>query len=151
MEMVKYYDAVIDEHILSQLPIIFYDHPANTNLEVLDHVFKSIGDKNIPKLSMGDYSDWWKAREDTTWEATLKKGRLHLSTKEPKNRIQVNVFRDQQNCIIPLDNNVFDMNELTWVINQSIPLQVPHISVRARLNHKMILNDILHNYWKYKL
>ena len=151
MEMVQYYNTVIDEHIISRLPIIFYDHPANTNLEVLDHVFKIIGDKNMSKLSMGDYSDWWKAREGITWEAKLKQGHLHLSTKNPKDRIQVNVFRDQKNCAIPLDNNVFDMNELTWVINQSMPLQVPHISVRSRLNHKMILNDILHNYWKYKL
>ena len=151
MEMVKYYDAVIDEHILSQLPIIFYDHPANTNLEVLDQVFQTIGEKNIPKLSMGDYSDWWLIREKTSWEAKLNNGRLYLSTKEPKNGVQVNVFRDQQNCTISLDNNALDMNELKWETNQSIPLQVPHISMRARLNYKMILNDILHNYWKYKL
>ena len=150
-EMVQYFETVIENHTASQLPIIFYDHPGNTNLDVLDQVFQIIRDKNILKLSMTDFSNWWKNRDDIVWEAKLNDGKLHISTNNSRNSIKVIISKSEKNCSIPLVENQLAINELNWMPSQSIPLQVPHISVRAHVNYKMILNDLLHTYWKYKL
>lgn len=151
IQMIDYYETLIENHCFSKLPLFFYDHPSNTNLDVLNKVFQSIRNRNIPIMTMGEYADWWKIRSCCNWTANFQDGQLSISSNESNNRLQVIISHLNKAHSVPLAENDFSMNEIHWSPVQDTSLKHQHISVRARLNHKMIFNEILHAYWKYKL
>ena len=150
-DMVGYYETVIENHLTSRLPLFFYDHPANSDLEALSLLFENVRNRNIPVTTMGRYADWWKRRCATEWSARLEKERLHLSVNDVPNGIHLQMARPDQAYSGRLESGERPLNEIEWTAAKESPPLAPNISVRHRLNYKMVLNDILHIYWKYKL
>ncbi|MEE2876523.1 MAG: polysaccharide deacetylase family protein [Candidatus Neomarinimicrobiota bacterium] len=150
-EMIGYFESVIEDHLARKLPLFFYDHPANPDLEALNQLFQSVRNRNISVTTMGRYADWWKRRCSTDWSARLKEERFQLSPYHDADGIHVEVARPDGTHSQHLVSGEWPLSEIEWNSYRKAPSLSPHISVLHRLNYKMVLNNILHTYWKYKL
>lgn len=150
-EMKTYFGNVIEDHVASRLPLLFYDHPANADLEVLDWLFTSVRGMNVPVMTFGEYADWWETRRETGLTAQIDNGILQLSADGVDESVKVIVSQMGGRHLTAEKNGAVKLNEAGWTTSQARPVLKPHIAVRHGLNRKMIFNDILHHYWKRRL
>ena len=150
-EMKDYFETNMEDHLANRLPLFIYDHPANPDHEALDWLFQTVKERKISALTMGQYADWWKVRAGTHWSAQLKGGLLQLSSSDWDDSVKVEVSQSSNRNMMVGKNTDLKLTETAWLTTQPKTNRQPHISVLHRLNRKMIFNDILHTYWKYKL
>jgi hypothetical protein len=149
--MKDYFETNMEDHLANRLPLFIYDHPANPDHEALDWLFQTVKERKISALTMGQYADWWKVRAGTHWSAQLKGGLLQLSSSDWDDSVKVEVSQSSNRNMMVGKNTDLKLTETAWPRTQPKTNRQPHISVLHRLNRKMIFNDILHTYWKYKL
>tara|TARA_B100001123_G_C15343694_1_gene1036100 strand:- start:7725 stop:9278 length:1554 start_codon:yes stop_codon:yes gene_type:complete len=150
-DMVQYFQTAIEDRFVHQLPLLFYDHPANANLEALSRLFQIINERKVHITTMGHYVDWWKKRCALEWSALLNEEYLYLSVNGVSDGIHVEVTQPGKNASHHLESCKWSLDEINWIDTKRTSHLSPDISVRHRLNHKMVLNNIIHTYWKYKL
>jgi hypothetical protein len=150
-EMKNYFEIIMEDHLAGRLPLFIYDHPANPDHETLDWLFQTVKDRKIPAMTMGQYADWWKIRTETHWSARLENGHLQLSSSNLGDSVKIEVFQSDKCHTIAEKNSDLELTKTAWRTTEAKTNRQPHISILHRLNRKMIFNDILHTYWKYKL
>jgi len=65
--------------------------------------------------------------------------------------VKIEVFQSDGRHTIAEKNSDLELSKTGWRTTDAKTNRQPHISILHRLNRKMIFNDILHTYWKYKL
>ena len=150
-EMKDYFEIIMEDHLADRLPLFIYDHPTNPDHETLDWLFQTVKDRKIPAMTMGQYADWWKIRTETHWSARLENGRLQLSSSNLDDSVKIEVFQSDERHTIAEKNSDLELSKTVWRTTEAKTNRQSHISILHQLNRKMIFNDILHTYWKYKL
>lgn len=86
-QMKQYYSELIERKLLSQEPIILYDHPVmgiEKRPEVIDFIFAHIKAKpNIWSASMDDFCRFWARREKMQLSSSLQNNKLAISASNP--------------------------------------------------------------------
>ncbi len=86
-QMKQYYSELIERKLLSQEPIILYDHPVmgiEKRPEVIDFIFAHIkANPNIWSASMDDFCRFWIRREKMQLSSSLQNNKLTISAGNP--------------------------------------------------------------------
>ena len=69
-EMIDYFKRIIQQKIAWQEPLIIYHHPGHNYWRVLEAVFREVQDWQ--NLTMIEYADWWKKRQQAKFEDNHK-------------------------------------------------------------------------------
>ncbi len=72
--MKEYFRWQIARNVALNDPSIFYHHPTHEHWDVLADMFTDINDRGIAKYSFGEYSAWWKRREEVVYECRYEQG-----------------------------------------------------------------------------
>ena len=77
-QMIRYFASVVERKIALHEPIIFYHHPRDMHLPVLEWLFKEMRFKKVPVKTMGEYASWWKLRTDSIPDLQYANGKVRL-------------------------------------------------------------------------
>lgn len=79
-QMIRYFASVVERKIAVHEPIIFYHHPRDMNLAVLEWLFKEMRYEKVPVKTMGEYVWWWKMRASSIPELQYVNGKVNLQS-----------------------------------------------------------------------
>lgn len=147
-QMKDYFKDMMEAHITHRLPIFVYDHPSKANLEVLNWLFKTVRKQNIPVVSLKEYAAWWEKRASIRWTAKWDKGKVIIEDSSSDSSVSLLIRRSMKEWGNVSMRHEVDLGELDWKGRKSKHKTITPMSERNALNRKMIVNDILHHYWK---
>lgn len=68
-QMSRYFNQVIENKTSRFEPILFYHHPMQSGIDVIEQIFKEINKKDFKNLTFSEYADFWIKRKKNTFEA----------------------------------------------------------------------------------
>jgi hypothetical protein len=77
-QMIRYFASVVERKIAVHEPIIFYHHPRDMHLDVLEWLFQEMRYEKVPVKTMGEYASWWKMRTASIPELQHAYGKVRL-------------------------------------------------------------------------
>lgn len=63
-EKISYFKKIIDDVYQEERPVILYHHPHHQMWSVWKEIFSYVNEKNMQKMTMLEYFQWWKEREN---------------------------------------------------------------------------------------
>lgn len=145
-----YFDFVMAAHTQYRLPLFFYDHPSNANLDALNWLFERIGDRSIQQMTLADYSRWWIERSATKWTPFLEDGKIRTERSRHPASLNVQIHRGVHEWAVTEMKDEINLSDLSFRHEAAAATESP-MSVRSAYTWKMMVNDMLHNYWKFRL
>jgi peptidoglycan/xylan/chitin deacetylase (PgdA/CDA1 family) len=106
-DMMDYFEQVLLEKTSRFEPVLFYHHPLQPGLEVLDKVFSLVKSHQLKNLTFSEYAAFWKSRNTFTFEAYLDNGKVVFeNSSDPDKIIQVATERNTFDLITTSDGNL---------------------------------------------
>lgn len=104
-KMKNYFKFVLQNKLARFEPVIFYHHPLQPGLKVIDHLFQMVNIQELPNLTFLEYAEFWKARQASTFTAWVEDGGLSIKDiSHPQQYLQVSnshqsfrLVKDSQN------------------------------------------------------
>ncbi len=113
-QILSYFKQVI-EHQASRLePIILYHHPQQAGNKIFSKLFNQMDRRETCNWTMGAYARWWKERHNLRFEATLRNGRIHVSSRQPSSSQRAVVFVDSKRYSILSFNTAYTIDQLPF-------------------------------------
>jgi hypothetical protein len=77
-QMIRYFASIVERKIAVHEPIIFYHHPRDMHLDVLEWLFQEMRYEKVPAKTMSGYAWWWKMRSASIPELQYANGKVRL-------------------------------------------------------------------------
>lgn len=139
-EMVRYFNDVIDAKLVAREPMLFYHHPLNRHLSVLESMLKRMNENNITVGRMVDYALWWKRRLEVKVDIRINDAVIDLDITSPEATVWLHITRgDGTEAFAPMDRQIH-LDHLTWQ-PVPIPMRRDHMTSR-RFNPWIPINMI---------
>ena len=148
--ILNYYLKIIEVKCGLYQPIIFYHHPLHGYFDVFDSIFQHVQQNSIPVVSLGEYSDWWRKRNDITWNAEYSNGKiyLHSSNIDPSFWISATLPNNKQ--ILHPVTETSQLLENGNILEKKEPLYHYDVRKLRKKNLRMLVHDIEHYLGKIK-
>ena len=149
-QILQYYMKRVDEKIILGDPIIFYHHPSHKHLNIFSKIFKNIHEENIPVITMGDYSSWWRKRSEFNWEANYINNQLHVKSKLVDTSMWIKIdYPDGKESLKPVNSEkLFNYEQSHVKIKENLFDYNSH-DLR-KYNWQILLNDCISFYGKLR-
>ncbi len=130
-QYLSYYQNVIQQKFMLEEPIFIYHHPGHRNFAVFQEIFREIQQQNIPSMSMGNYSTWWKRRARIDWSPVVRNQKLILDVRNGDGSVYLRAISpDKKYTVFPFQKTI-DISKLVWKNrDQSIPVHSPGVRRR---------------------
>lgn len=91
-DMKGYFEDVLLNKLSRFEPALFYHHPLQPGLSVIDHLLELTDIHEFENLTFGEFAGFWKERERFTFEAYLDDGKVTIEkSSDPDKLIQVSI------------------------------------------------------------
>lgn len=103
-EMAAYFAHILEQKKGRFNPIIFYHHPLQPGLKVLDHVFELVNTYSLTKMTFNEYASFWKIRAAREFQVLfdLENRNAHLEYSSDADQfIQVSFSHDRFDLLKP--------------------------------------------------
>jgi len=149
-DIFNYYLKIMEMKRTTYQPIIFYHHPLHGIFDVFDKIFQRVRKINIPVLPLGDYSDWWRKRNNVAWNAEYINGKiyLHSSNTDPSFWISATLPNNKQ--ILKPATETGQFLENGNILEKKEILYHYDIKKLRKKNLRMLVHDIEHYLGKIK-
>jgi hypothetical protein len=140
-QMIRYFASVVERKIAVREPIIFYHHPRDMHLNVLEWLFQEMRYEKVPVRTMGEYASWWKMRTASIPEVQYANGKVRLHGVQSDKSLYMHLT--QQNgteAIIPasehiaLENVRWEQKSAAWTMPDDY-LRIRRFNYRIPLVH----------------
>jgi hypothetical protein len=111
-QTLSYFKQVIEQQASRLEPTILYNHPQQVGEKISAKFFKKLAWQKTCNWTMGAYARWWKERHQLRFEATLRNGRIHISSRYPSSSQRVVVFVDSKHYSILSFNKEYTIDNL---------------------------------------
>jgi peptidoglycan/xylan/chitin deacetylase (PgdA/CDA1 family) len=106
-QMIRYFASVIERKIAVHEPIIFYHHPRDMHLDVLEWLLNEMRFVKVPVKTMGEYAWWWKMRTASIPELQYATGKVRLQGVRPEKSLYVRLSQPNgTEAIIPMSEQI---------------------------------------------
>jgi len=130
-QMIRYFANVVERKIAVREPIIFYHHPRDMHLDVLEWLFQEMRYEKVPVKTMGDYASWWNMRTASIPEIQYTNGKVRLRGVRLDKSLYVHLTQSNgTEAIIPASEQ-FVLETIRWE-PKSAAWTMPHDYLRAR-------------------
>lgn len=79
-QMKEYFKSVIEDKSARNEPILFYHHPLQPGLNVIEYIFEEINKKGLENLTFSEYADFWIERQNNRSEAFYNGNELKVDS-----------------------------------------------------------------------
>lgn len=79
-QMFEYFENVMQNKVARIEPVLFYHHPLQPGLEVLEEIFKKVNELELVKMTFNDFTSFWKRRNGAHFEAYFDPEKQELKT-----------------------------------------------------------------------
>ena len=88
-------------------PLIFYHHPRDMHLDVLEWLFQEMRYEKVPAKTMGEYVYWWKMRTAAIPELQYANGKVRLNGVRSDKSLYVRLVQPNgTEAIIPVSEQI---------------------------------------------
>ena len=130
-QMIRYFAGVIERKLAVREPIIFYHHPRDMHLDVLQWLLQEMRYKKVPVKTMGEFAAWWKMRSASIPELHYANGKVRSSGVRFDKSIYMHlVHPDGTEAIIPASEQIV-LETVRWEQTSSA-WTMPEDYVRVR-------------------
>ena len=113
-QMIRYFAGVIERKLAVQEPIIFYHHPRDMHLDVLQWLLQEMRYKKVPVKTMGEFAAWWKMRSASIPELHYANGKVRSSGVRFDKSIYMHlVHPDGTEAVIPASEQIV-LDTVRW-------------------------------------
>jgi hypothetical protein len=112
-QMTDYFQHVIDEKLLRDEALFFYHHPTHHHYEVMRAVFRSVRDRGIENVTMGEFARWWRKRLASRLNAAIHNSMLHFEWRGDES-VWLRVIHSARGEAIVPALNAIEMQALPW-------------------------------------
>ena len=146
----NYFNDLIKINMEHHLPLFIYDHPSNANLNALNWLLKTIRKRDFRDITLADYARWWAKRMETRWFGNWENNKLTLDLPSVDSSVWLSIQRSSTEWAVVKMKQQIDLTEVEWKKRRLRRKIRIHMSERNALTRKMVFNDILHTYWKFR-
>jgi hypothetical protein len=130
-QMIRYFASIVERKIALREPIIFYHHPRDMHLDVLEWLFQEMRYEKVPAKTMSEFAWWWKMRSASIPEIQYANGKVHLLGARNDKSIYIHLSQTNgTEAIIPASDQVV-LETVRWE-PKSAPWTMPDDYLRAR-------------------
>ena len=130
-QMIRYFASVVERKIAVREPIIFYHHPRDMHLEVLEWFFQEMRSEKVPAKTMGEFASWWKMRTASIPELQYANGKVRLHGSRSDKSLYVRIVQPNgTEAIIPASEQIV-LETVRWE-PKSVTWKMPDDYLRAR-------------------
>ena len=130
-QMIRYFADVVERKIAMSEPLIFYHHPRDMHLDVLEWLFQEMRYEKVPAKTMNEYVYWWKMRIASIPELQYANGKVHLhDVRSDKSLYVCLVQPNGTEAIIPLSEQIV-LETVKWE-SKSTAWTMPDDYLRTR-------------------
>ncbi|MFI5251580.1 MAG: polysaccharide deacetylase family protein [Bacteroidota bacterium] len=113
-EMIEYFRSAIGMKESSHDPMCFYHHPKNGHEDVLQTIFNHAAEKNVPAMTMHEYSLWWKQRDKVRLSSRYESGKITLTAEGESQNIMARITSENgREAFIPAGESILEA-EIQW-------------------------------------
>jgi len=113
-DMIEYFRFVIEQKYYAREPILLYHHPKDGHEKVLEWIFETITNMNIPSLRFIEFVNWWKKRVATELNIELDGNVLRLDSSENMNDCSLKITPNNGTEYFCQVQSVINMDEVQW-------------------------------------
>jgi hypothetical protein len=129
--MIRYFASVVERKIAVHEPIIFYHHPRDMHLEVLEWLFQEMRYEKVPAKTMGEYVYWWKMRAASIPELEYTNGKVRLQGVRRDKSLYIRLVQSNgTEAIVPASEQIV-LETVRWE-PKSAAWMMPDDYLRAR-------------------
>ncbi|MDI6802966.1 MAG: polysaccharide deacetylase family protein [Bacteroidota bacterium] len=141
-QMIAYYENEIEKKLKLNEPIIFYHHPTNENIDVVEKIFQRMQLIDIPKLTMHQFTGWWNKREKAKVMIQQDGTILNVNTEHTIPELRLRLASPAGKETITAPEPLIDLDKISWQ-EKEIPIPLPKDIHRIRkYNIWMLINKI---------
>lgn len=79
-QMKGYFRGVIENKFARNEPILFYHHPLQPGLNVIEYIFEEINKQGLENLTFSEYADFWFDRQNSRFKAFHDDNKLMIES-----------------------------------------------------------------------
>lgn len=92
-QMKEYFRGVMDQKSARHEPVLFYHHPLQPGLDVVEYIFEEINKKGLENLTFSEYAKFWFKRAEHRFEAFYEDEELKIDS---DTNFRLQVFTDHE-------------------------------------------------------
>jgi peptidoglycan/xylan/chitin deacetylase (PgdA/CDA1 family) len=136
-QMIRYFKDVIRRKLALYEPIIFYHHPGDGHLGVLNRLFREIRHKQVPVKPMGEYARWWKLYLASIPEIRYTNKSIYLHRFKQEKSLYVRIVRPNgTEAVIPASKHIV-LNRIRWSSKRTPWIMQDDYLRARRFNYRM--------------
>jgi len=106
-QMIRYFASVVERKIAVCEPIIFYHHPRDMHLSVLEWLFQEMRYEKVPVKTMSEYAWWWKTRISSIPELQYANKKVYFQGVHSDKSLYVRIVQpNRAEAIIPVSAQI---------------------------------------------
>ncbi|MEX0723943.1 MAG: polysaccharide deacetylase family protein [Gracilimonas sp.] len=94
VEMTNYFKQVLNYKSARFEPVIFYHHPLQPGLNVIEDILGQIMQQEFVNLTFSEFAQFWRNRTEQTFKAVIKNGKLEIQTEKESKELLFTVAND---------------------------------------------------------
>ena len=147
-----YFEAIAAEKSARREPFFLYHHPLQNqgNLDVIERVFQTINNSKATKMTMGQFADWWKERENIRFTPVLDGDRIDMQLETPADTTFEPQFRIQRpDAISRTSGGLINTQELRFEpLGEEVLKRDQRWHDGQKLDIRMIKTNLLDLRWR---
>ena len=130
-QMIRYFASVVERKIAVREPLMFYHHPRDMHLDVLEWLMQEMRYAKVPVKTMGEYASWWKLRTTSIPEIQFVNGKVRLPGRRLDKSLYLRLVQPNgTEAIIPASEQIV-LESVRWE-PKSTPWTMPDNYLRTR-------------------
>lgn len=149
-EMKSYFEEVLRNKLSRFEPALFYHHPLQPGLSVIEHLLELSDVHDFENLTFAQFASFWKEREAFTFDAYMKDGRVFIEkSSDSKKLIQVSV-NHMEFDLVTTEKPLTDLTKTSKLKYSNPYLPNPNeVSEMRRRNLQLLKTSLLD--WKNRI
>jgi hypothetical protein len=113
-QMIRYFANVIQRKLALYEPVIFYHHPRDEHLGVIEWLFEEIRKERVLIQTMNEYARWWKKRVLSIPSFRYMRGNVYLHGVQSNKSLYVRITQPNgTQAIIPASKQIM-LEKIRW-------------------------------------
>lgn len=112
-DMKGYFEDVLSNKLSRFEPALFYHHPLQPGLSVIDHLLELTDIQEFENLTFGEFAAYWKERDRFTYEAYLTDGKVTIEKSSGNDKlIQVSLNHSEFD-LVSTNKDIINLTKTT--------------------------------------
>ena len=151
-EMKRYVHHQLEQKITRSEPLVFYHHPNDQHLDVLEHLFQEVRRSEISGTTFREFARWWRKRHSHSFNAQFdtESGELTVTMDRPDTAFSVAVHTEQHHLDLYRSNGDHQLTRQGSIAHEPVAISKAELEPLRGFKPRLIKQSLLDRFHRIR-